>query len=1503
MDSATEARLAMKTAETVRLAQLDARIHAVWSRRQIRNLLAGAMACFQWLVPLFLLCVLIDWATYMPPEGRIVMLLCILGVSFWQAWRSGWKELRQFNPMYAALQLESHYGNLQSLLISAIQLRSQPESMGSTSLREHTYDLAEAAAKNLHPSQAVPYKPLQRAGIGAAVMMGALALFAILNGPFLFAGVVRIFAPWIEIEYPTQTQISLQQGELVVREGDSAEVTATIAGVVPERATIYVRTGAGKARAIDLKVVESKATYTIASASRNFTYRVKAGDDRTSWRNVRVIPAPRIEKVAVELSYPEYLSREDQTVEALTLTVPEGTKLAWNLLLDRPVQSAKFIRDGEEFVDVEIGSDSKAISFTADVVSSKGYYFHWIDKEQGYQFTSPQYFLQVAADQAPRVELTSPASNLVAMLGRPLNLAVRVQDDHGVGSTNVFYRVNQHDEKRVELSETLKTGPGEHTIPWDYRETLPDLQIGDTVSFVIQVSDKYPGENGPHVVRSEIRRITFLSKEDYLAQINRQRDRLLSRVQTIYRQQRAAHNIVRTLPSENEGYLQACQLEAIRQEMIRDQLRLIAGQMQELLDDLAANGVADAVQSEALESVRSKLVSIAESHVARAAGLLREQSAQAASGEADGPAQSAASVNTAARMLGGLVLLRGIESAQEVYARECRMLAELQAELRWQTATADNSKQRELLNQRQHQLANWTDQLVNDLQSGMRYEKRPLAVLRLIRSVKDLRNAQMVQQLRSVGELIEQKRSQQAIEIQGQLVNTLLDAEFSVRLSGGYSTLLRARDLIEAMVTTQRQLIEENSVLLEKKNAVQIAQVVAAQTALQKQLLTLMLPTVPAPRANLFDEKPPQPPGVDATLVEASNAMSEALENLANGEFGSAQAQQVQAEQSLVLLLEFVEQWSLHMGLQSQGLSTLLAATSERMSRIEELEARTIGVLEKTDFAVADDKSVESLAEAQENLASDVGALIKSLNKELQSDQDQDLPPLISRIEVAERFLNLAVDALKDDDADQAVEQQEQAADALAEAYAIVVAQNERLALLQSMLMFQRSVRFAEGYMADIVAEQRDLLEATESSRPEEMKILLPQFEHMRACIHDVAPLLDIVAARVDVGTPLAFAKTDFEDAMIGLETEDKFEAVDAQDVAAESLAEVQLLVQDIGTQTGYLAEIVEYLHASISRGSVIAHEQNELKSTLLAVDQNDLQRFLEAQRALIEKAEKHSELLLAAAGNPKLVTPLDTVLDPTVSTEAVPIFSEPADEMQQASAALMSNDLETAADYMEGVTILYADNAEALLAVITMLHGLPLVEITSDTDPALVRLVDALALASEHKKLSRQTRVAEEEFQEVLGEQLRDVSARLSEITSQGETHPMLSAANVHLSDAVAAFSAKDREQLLDSQREADRLLRFFIIEQALILETAVPPPVASSSEFATDGPGSDSESEVTAGFIADFVSGEAPTDQRTEWKVFADRNRAALNQNFARELPLEYRGLLKNYYERVAK
>ena len=213
-------------------------------------------------------------------------------------------------------------------------------------------------------------------------------------------------------------------------------------------------------------------------------------------------------------------------------------------------------------------------------------------------------------------------------------------------------------------------------------------------------------------------------------------------------------------------------------------------------------------------------------------------------------------------------------------------------------------------------------------------------------------------------------------------------------------------------------------------------------------------------------------------------------------------------------------------------------------------------------------------------------------------------------------------------------------------------------------------------------------------------------------------------------------------------------------------------------------------------------------------------------------------------------------------------------------------------------------ENAESLFAIISMLHGLPDIDILEHSDPKGVeRLVDVLAVATAHKKLFRDTNKAEEESMKALAEQQAELTTRCRELSKVGESHAMLESASNQLLSAATALQSSERDAIKGHQETAMQTLRHFIIEQALILETAAPPAVAEDGSPEADGEGSDSEADFSAGFISDFVSGETPKDQRTGWKVRGDRNRAALNQNFARELPLEYRGLLKNYYERIAK
>ena len=50
------------------------------------------------------------------------------------------------------------------------------------------------------------------------------------------------------------------------------------------------------------------------------------------------------------------------------------------------------------------------------------------------------------------------------MLGRPLELAVRASDDHGIGSTTITYRINRRPPKTIALEQSLQNGGGEQSL-------------------------------------------------------------------------------------------------------------------------------------------------------------------------------------------------------------------------------------------------------------------------------------------------------------------------------------------------------------------------------------------------------------------------------------------------------------------------------------------------------------------------------------------------------------------------------------------------------------------------------------------------------------------------------------------------------------------------------------------------------------------------------------------------------------------------------------------------------------------------------------------------------------------------------------------------------------------------------------------------------------------------------------------------------------------------------
>ena len=1345
-------------------SSLNQCLRAVWQRRQRKHLVAGLLAFARWFVPLFFVAVIIDRFTYLPGWVRAIVALALLVAASRQAWRHGWSLLRGFDATRSAQEIEQSVGGMDSLLVTAIQFNKSGAAPGtSAAMWEFTQRKAEAAAGKVSPKEIVTLRDLKKPIRIAGGLAAVLLVLSILNGPFLAAGLGRMFTPWLTIAYPTKTKIALGAGDLVVKEGAAAKVEIRLSGSVPKTAKLSLQTGEGSPRDIELEVTNGICTYEIASASRNFTYRVKAGDARSDWRQVRVIPAPRLAKAKVNLDFPAYIDRPTETVEALTLTVPEGTKVSWQLTLDTPIREATLHRDGAEDLPLEVGADGRTLTLSEAATASRGYSFSWTEDKHGFGFTSPRYFLQVASDQAPRVELTSPEGNLNAMLGRPLGLEVRAQDDHGIGTTSITYRVNRRPEITITLPTPVLSGEGSQKLDWDYRKELPDLQVGDSVSFVVDVADKYPGEGGAHRVRTESRRITFLSREEYLAAITKQMERLLTRVRTLYRQERAAHELVFALDPTADSFIPTCQLEAIRQEMVREQLTSTGDEVQTLIEDLTANQVSDAVESDSLAALRDSLGKIATDHVARAADLLRSQ----VGAKTRDPQPAISAVNEAARELAGLVSQRDIEAAREVFARETHMLARELAGLRLRLITA-TPDQAEALAKANEEVAIWTDELLDKLTKGMRYDKRPLSVLGLNRRIYDLRSRKITDGIRKSATLVREGKTADAATTQYPLIRPLLEAEFTMRSGSEFSVIQDLREHIAALIADQRDLLATCEKTADLAGSA--PELKKRQATLRDALVLATLPAIPAPRTRLFDLAMPPAPPADEMRLRAETLMSEAMAKIEAGAKDDAVAAQRKALESLSEFDTILSRWSSELAQKSLGVSSLVSDATNRAGVLEQMETRQINLLEQTEEAALDGKNAEALTGEQQSLATEIEDFRKEISGG-ESGPATEVLPLLGRLEAVAKAMNLAATALREKRTEDALEPQEAAAAALTEARALAEGQLLQVSLLQLLIAFEQSVGKASEGMADIVGGQNDLITATKAADEEGLKALLPPQKNLLACLTDIAPSLDVVAARLDVGTPLVFAASDVEDALPAMEDGDAEGAAEIQGIAVDSLAKVQGLVAEIASQTGYVAEIVEFLHEAQSDAALLTFRQRQLRENTGAKD------ALAQQQALASETEKYGSTLTQVAGTIDFGKLDEKKKEKLGEIDLTVDFNAPAIHMKKAAELLQSG--QPAADEMLTAEKALNSNSEQLLVIIQMLNGLPGIEVTNADPAELHRLIGVLDLASKHRKLLRQTQGTEQKDLPAIAKaqtKLAEAAAKLTVAEAEGPSiHPLL--------------------------------------------------------------------------------------------------------------------------------
>ncbi len=1494
--------------------KLATRVRAVWRREQLLHFVEGGLVFVRWGLVLFLAGGLVDWMISrwladVPTAGRFTILLVVLGVPLYKAWRAGWKSIRPFDATHTVLQIEDHYGGMESLLVSAMQFKDSARRHGtSDALCDLTCRKAEESAVGIRPKDAVRFQSLRRPALIALIAALFFGVLAATNGPLVMAGLGRIFAPWLAITYPTRTRLELVKADLVVQEGEPVRIAARVSGVVPRKAKIALRTGKGRPRVRTLPIANGECEYRIETAHRGFEYRLTAGDARSPWHTVEVVSAPDIEKAEVTLEFPEYTKRPTETVEALTITVPETTRIKWAITIDRPVREATMNLAGEKPVPLAISEDGLTIKTERVAAESRAYRFSWVEREHGFAFTSPNNYLQVAPDRPPRVELTSPKRNIYATLGRKLDLAFRGRDDHGIAESVVCYRIDKREENRLPFTPAKPIDGTEQVIDWDYRSVLTNLKVGQTVTFVVELADSYPGENGPHRVRSGARRMQFMTMEDYLARVQKQRQLLLSRLRTAYREERKVHEVVMRLDRSDPVYVQTCQLEAVRQDMMRGGLNKLAGRISDLTEDMTANGVTDQSLIAPLVQLRSDLQRISAGDISEAAAALRalagQSDPQGDKASAQTHARAVHRVNSSARELGLLVLQLGFRDAADVMAREMHAAAETQASLRLRTTLSKGDAAP--LAEAQERLGKWLSRLL--AASPKERESTiddALIEFTLSRMVKHLTGGGIDARLQNAATLIGDGKPAEATPLQSDAIAALLKAEFRLRMGAEHEALAKAMNLFESQAGDLKALGREMKALDAKTFNERRADLADAQSALHENLQLLLMPEIPARRARLFDDVVPSPPPAADLLAATDAAMVKAVEHIEKGDREAAEKAQSKAESSFAELAEIVNKRIVEMT-QAVRMGRLVYGAKETDERIGRFGERQLSLLEKTEDAAA--KGIksgylvapqEALTDAVDEFAVEMAGRIR--NAPTPSENSLSLP---ARIDEALQPMRKADSLLKDNKPGEAVKHQKTAIAALADARELFGEHAKSIGLYAGMLARTEDAVAPSSYVLEIEEEQRDMLALTRKTRPDDMPALaLPQKNLVHA-VDAILAALDPIAHMVKSDIVMLFAKEDMDSAGIALEEKDPEEAIDAQDYIVETLGELRTKIDAVTPQYLYVLEMVESLHETFQEGVLIREAQRRLreKASAEAVDAPVLAK---EQGVLKARAEAYSKLINEIAG--------------------LGLFVPSVAHMAEAEKQLKDGDTVAAVERMvEAEQTLEADAGTVLRTMESVIRLLAAPGPAQKPPPGFVLLKEVLTVAARQKDLYRESHAAKPQLLKDYEPKLRELEKAcgafvvrekqsrkpVAEETGRGKApeaappvnlHLKLAAAQGRLATAAVGAKASDRTKVVTEQKMAATSLRHFIAAKAL--EFYVPP--AGPGPPLPGGGGeiyTEKDSDMLI-FLPGAVSGKRPPDGKLDWEVLGKRDRAALNENFARELPLEYRAILKDYYERLAR
>ena len=912
----------------------------------------------------------------------------------------------------------------------------------------------------------------------------------------------------------------------------------------------------------------------------------------------------------------------------------------------------------------------------------------------------------------------------------------------------------------------------------------------------------------------------------------------------------------------NAMSLQLIALEGARQAMLQAQLSEIVTRVDELLADIASNeNVSEAVTTSASE-IRNRLEAIRQMRLVPARELLNQ-----ALKDQQKTTTARQYIELAARDLASLLLQAGISQASEVFAMELREIITAQEQLQEMAVpTLDGSVNRSIVKQ-QNDLAERLAALTSDLAAIDRTTGNPLAAVRLARARKIVTQGKVVESMRKAGAL----RTTAPLDVealQAEALRHLRQSLIKLRPEASLEELVRARNMVQEIIDAQRALRTKIATLTSEKFQ-------GRQEGLRLQQKRMLIPL--RELVGYIE--------IGIPMQVAKQANRDVAEAMQSGISDAVLAAQVRIEDAMVLARVQINNQIDRMNSLSRTRRMMLDAAA-RMKSLTELRNRAESIRINAYEIATTPQGLAGVATAQQQLAQDISRFQSQL-----PEDDHFASAITQPLRKAAGVGDAAIKPLRDNNIDEVMTHWFKLEETLDEALDIAAGE---LSVREKLWIFSQAatdIRQVGISLEDIRNELVSVRTEVESAQRDERTVLdlTDQQSILTQATLQLQETVGMIAEAQPMNEPVNMAVEHMDKAIEDLR----------QDRPETALESVDKAIANLETSHETKTRLVEQLE-------LIPMELNsalELKGRAMDI----LQRQIELRERTNVAAEKEFERFIDEQD--VIHTDTKVMISHTVAPKIVSAFRIASDEMaavienlkqsgrglaveRQQIAELALREGIHILDQFISALILAAENKDDNDEVVAFLDGIQSLILLTATQKELLELTqqtpDSLLPIYEQKEIEISSRAMEIS----LGSNILTLEGRIA-----GWEH--IETAAQAMDQAAGTLKSRAKAPTIKHQQKAEKELRIAIAMNVFELAMALKPP---KLEKLADLPDLDPPGHWF-NFIKGNPAGAIVTGGKGEWNSLVERERSALHENFARELPLEYRQLLKDYYQSLAK